>query len=132
MTPVVNLNIPILQIRNITETETISYAATEQVRKGMRTLTAGIGYADGIHRAASHKLYGYIDDIKVPLLGRVTMDMLMFDVSHIPEGLLQKATYLTLMNDQQTVDDLACIYDTIGYEVLTSLGNRVERCYSQS
>ncbi len=129
MRPVATLRAPILQVRTIDETASLGYAATAHVTPGMRTATVGIGYADGIFRTGSNRLYGHIGNHRVPLIGRVTMDMLCFDVSGVPESVLEKETFLTLMDHRQTVDDLARIYGTIGYEVLTSIGRRVRREY---
>jgi alanine racemase len=158
MQPVCTLTAPILQMRTVEEAMPIGYGATETLPKGARLLTAGIGYADGIHRHASHGLMGFIggessfhassvvrdmesqgtdsrlrgnDGIyTLPLIGRVTMDMLCFDATHVPDSVLDRAEAITLMDaTHQTVDDLARIYGTIGYEVLTSLGTRVKREY---
>lgn len=127
--PVANLTAPILQVRTIHDSATLGYCATTHVSHGMKTVTVGIGYADGIHRTGSNALYGFIDEYRLPLLGRVTMDMLCFDASHVPDAVLEAATFIELMGKRQTVDDLARIYGTIGYEVLTSFGGRVERVY---
>lgn len=131
MQPVVRLSAPILQHRIITSSGTISYGATARVEEGMRTATIALGYADGIHRRSSNQLYGYIADYRVPLLGRVTMDMLCFDVSAVPTDIVEREGEIVLMDHRQTVNDLAGIYGTIGYEVLTSLGNRIERVYQE-
>lgn len=129
MHPVVTLTAPILQCRTIYEDTTLGYGATAKVSKGMRTITISIGYADGIHRTASHGLYAYLNDYRLPLLGRVTMDALCFDATHVPLSILDKASHLVLMDERQTVNDLAHIYGTIGYEVLTGLGQRIQREY---
>ncbi|TAE34681.1 MAG: alanine racemase [Alphaproteobacteria bacterium] len=129
MRPVVTLCAPILQVRDIDEVSTIGYSATAPVRPAMRTLTVGIGYADGIHRTASHHLSASLGGIPIPMLGRVTMDMLCFDVTHVPQRILEQHDSVILMDERQTVDDVARIYGTIGYEVLTSLGNRIQRIY---
>jgi alanine racemase len=130
MQPVATLRAPILQVREIDEMGTLGYAATAHVSQGMRTVTVGIGYADGILRTGSNKLYGFIGEHRLPLLGRVTMDMLCFDASAVPDAVLGTETMLTLMDHRQTVDDMARLYRTIGYEVLTSVGARVGREYT--
>jgi alanine racemase len=129
MYSVVTLTAPILQVRCIDEMGTIGYCATTHVQPPMRTVTVGIGYADGISRQASNQLYAYLEDYRLPLLGRVTMDMLCFDVTHVPESIVESAKTVTLMDTRQTVDDMARMTHTIGYEVLTSLGKRVQRKY---
>jgi alanine racemase len=131
MQPVAELTAPILQLRTLQKHEVVGYGATEILPKGATILTAGIGYADGIHRQASHRLYGFIGEHRLPQIGRITMDMTCYDASNVPEAILQKATHITIMDKQhQTVNNLAQIYNTIGYEVLTSIGNRVIRKYT--
>lgn len=131
MLPVVRLSAPIVQIRTLDETQSVGYGATQILPKGARLATVAIGYADGLHRALSHKLSGIIQETKVPLVGRVTMDLLTFDVSALSEGQLANATRIELMNDTQTVNDIAAQAGTIGYEVLTSIGARVRRVYTE-
>ena len=129
MQSVVTLTAPILQVRKIRHTSTIGYMATQHIPKGATTVTASIGYADGIHRTASHALYGFIGDYKLPLVGRVTMDACCFDASHVPSSVLEQSDSIEIMNHHQDVNDMARLYGTIGYEVLTSLGQRIERRY---
>jgi len=61
-----------------------------------------------------------------PLVGRVSMDLITVDISHLHEV----PTHLDLITPQQTVDDLAQMAGTIGYEILTSLGPRYARRYA--
>jgi alanine racemase len=129
MQHVATLTAPILQVRTMDESATLGYCATAHVSQGMRTVTVGIGYADGVFRSGSNALYGYIGEYRLPLLGRVTMDMVCFDASAVPESALESARSVTLMDARQTVDDLASMYSTIGYEVLTAIGARIRREY---
>jgi len=87
--------------------------------------------ADGYLRHASGHGVGYVGTYKVPLVGRVTMDMLCFDVSNVPESLIHDGAMLTLLGDADgiRVDDVASAAETIGYEVLTRIGPRVKRIY---
>jgi alanine racemase len=129
MQPVATLSAPILQIRTLSQHETVGYGATETLPAGSKIITAGIGYADGIHRTASHRLHGFIGDYRLPQVGRITMDMTCYDASQVPSQILEQATHIEIMNQTQTVNDLARIYKTIGYEVLTSISSRVVRNY---
>jgi alanine racemase len=129
MQPVVTLRAPILQVREVDVEHTIGYGATCEVHPGQKVAVAAMGYADGLHRAASNKLAGWIGDIRVPMLGRVSMDVTCYDVSHVPQDVLNKEAAITLIGVHQTVDDVAEAYGSIGYEVLTSLGARVLREY---
>ena len=125
--PVVRLSAPVLQIRQLDGEQTVGYGATQTLPKGARIATVALGYADGMHRCLSHKLFGYANGIKVPLVGRVTMDLLTFDISALPED--NKVERIEIMNETQTVNHIADMADTIGYEILTRLGRRVERRY---
>lgn len=122
---------PILMARTLERTQEVGYGATVRVAKGTRIATVASGYADGYLRHASNRAVGYVGTHRVPLLGRVTMDMLCFDVSTVPESLLGEGMPLTLLGDQPgiRVDDLAAAAGTIGYEVLTRIGARVGRVY---
>jgi alanine racemase len=131
MQPVVRLSAPIIQIRALDDEQPVGYGASQTLPKGAKLATVALGYADGIHRHLSHKLCGYIGGIKVPLVGRVTMDLLTFDISALTDEAMQKATRIEMMNEAQTVNDIAVAANTIGYEVLTSLGARVRREYTE-
>ena len=122
---------PILQIRVTDRDQGVSYGATATVKKGTRIATIASGYADGYHRSLSNHSEAYLGEHKIPLLGRVTMDMLCFDVSHVPEALLAEDARMTLLGDKDgiRVDDLAHRSGTIGYEIFTRIGPRVKREY---
>ncbi|MCI5050120.1 MAG: alanine racemase [Rickettsiales bacterium] len=126
---VVELSCPILQIRTLDRDQNVGYGATKHCKKGTRVATVAGGYADGIPRLLSNQLHGYLGEVRVPLVGRVTMDMLCFDVSAVPEGQLNEAERIVLIDERQTVDDIARMTDTIGYEVLCRLGRRIRRVY---
>lgn len=128
--PVVRLSAPIIQLRQLQHDQAVGYGATQTLKAGSRLATVAIGYADGVFRHVSHKLCGYLAGKKCPLVGRVTMDLLTFDVSMLPENEVYEGARIELMNQQQTVNELATIADTIGYEVLTSLGERIARHYT--
>jgi alanine racemase len=116
----------------VLETEqTVGYGATMTLPKGARIATIASGYADGYSRHLSGNGIAYVGEYQVPLVGRVTMDMLCFDVSAVPEALTHEGASLTLLGDADgiRVDDVADAAGTIGYEVLTRIGTRVKRVY---
>ncbi len=131
MQQVASWEAPILQIRTLERDQTIGYGATASAPKGAKIAAIASGYADGYLRAASGKGWGYIGKHRVPLIGRVTMDMLCFDVTAVPEAALNTAETIELLGDKDgiRVDDLADAAGTIGYEVLTRIGPRVARVY---
>lgn len=124
---------PILMTRTLEAEQTVGYGATATAAKGTRIATVASGYADGYSRHLSNKSVGYLGEHRVPLLGRVTMDMLCFDVTHVPESLAHEGASITLLGDRDgiRVDDIANAAETIGYEVLTRIGPRVKRVYQQ-
>jgi hypothetical protein len=126
MQPVVTLTAPILQIREVTENGTVGYGGTAAVKKGMRLATIGLGYADGYLRSLTDNSDVMIAGKKAKLLGRVSMDLIVADISHLPP---KDYTQAEIMNNTITVDTLAKSAGTIGYEVLTRLGSRFTRVY---
>lgn len=129
MLPVVRLQARILQIRRVDSTETVGYGATFRAADGAKLATVSIGYADGLHRALSNAGSARLDDISVPIAGIVSMDLLSFDVSNVPESVAVPGAMIDIISNAHTVDDLAREAGTIGYEVLTSLGQRYARRY---
>lgn len=122
-TPTVELDLPIVQVRDVAEGEVVGYANAWQAERPSRIATVSGGYADGIARILSDKAILYHGDIPCPLVGRVSMDLLTIDITDLPDT----PAKLTLIGPQQTVDDLAKAANTIGYEILTQLGRRYER-----
>lgn len=122
-TPVVELDLPVVQIRDVAEGEVVGYANSWQAERPSRIATVSGGYADGIFRILSDNAMLFHDETPCPLVGRVSMDLLTIDVTDV-DGTPDK---LTLIGPQQSVDDLAKAAKTIGYEVLTQLGARYHR-----
>ncbi|MDE3015839.1 MAG: alanine racemase [Pseudomonadota bacterium] len=127
MQHVATLSAPILQIRTLDRDETVGYGATCQVKKGSRIAILALGYADGYFRSQSNKGAAFINGRKVPIIGRVSMDMIALDVS-AAAGVTpdMRAEFI---NAEQTVDDVAGQCGTIGYEIFTRIGERVKRVY---
>jgi alanine racemase len=132
MQQVARLTAPILQIRTLDRDETVGYDATYKAKKGSRIAIVALGYADGWPRNLSNKGSAYIANHKVPIMGIISMDMLALDVTTIPDAELSKATEAEFLNASQTVDDIARECGTIGYEIFTGIGNRVQRIYSET
>lgn len=125
--PVVTLEAPIIQIRDVEAGEAVGYAATWRPERSCRIATLSIGYADGFIRHLSNGFTGYLNGKPVPSAGRVSMDLVTMDVTDHPEAC--EGAMITLLGAEQTVDQLAKNAGTIGYEILTSLGARFERRY---
>ncbi len=129
MRPVVSLSARILQVRQVAPGESVSYGATHVVDKPGKIATVAAGYADGYLRSLSGAGYGFIDAVRVPILGRVTMDMIMLDVTDVAEDKCRPGMAVELLGAQVTVDDVAHAAGTIGHEVMTGLGARYHRRY---
>lgn len=121
--PVVRLSLPVVQVRDLEIGETVGYSATFTAERPTKIATVSAGYADGLIRHMSNVAYLYDNDKKYRHAGRVSMDLLTVDVT----GLSDVPDHLDILCPAQTVDDLADVAGTIGYEILTSLGPRYQR-----
>jgi alanine racemase len=134
MQPVVRFAARILQVREAPPGATIGYGATYVVQRPTRIATLACGYADGFLRALSVATgeagpVGYIGDYPVPIVGRVSMDFITVDVTDVPPEQARRGTWVEVMGHRVTVDDLTDKAGTIGYELLSRLGQRVYRVY---
>lgn len=123
---VVHLSLPVIQTRQLQAGEFVGYGATWTAERPCRVATVAAGYADGILRilsASGAKLYA--DGVACPIVGRVSMDLVTADVTH----LAQVPDSLDLICDEQPIDKLADYAGTIGYEILTLLRHRYKRNY---
>lgn len=123
--PVVTLSLPVIQSRTVQTGETVGYGASWSAEKPAVIATVSSGYADGFIRHLSNNAVLYAGGTPCPLAGRVSMDLLTVDVTHldcVPD-------HLDILCTHQCVDDLAEAAETIGYEILTSLGARYRRHY---
>ena len=125
--PVVSLDVPVIQIRDLAAGESVGYSNTWIAEHPTRVATVSGGYADGISRALSNHAVLFHMDTPCPILGRVSMDLITVDISHLDET----PKTLTLVGKHQSPDDLADAAGTIGYEVLTQLGARYARYYAR-
>ena len=105
------------------------YGATHRVTRRSRLATVAVGYADGYLRSLSNRGSGFIGDVRVPVVGRISMDLTTFDVTDVPAGDARPGAYIDLIGPHHGVDELAAEAGTIGYEILTGLGPRFHRRY---
>jgi alanine racemase len=122
---VVSLSLPVIQSRIVAPGETVGYACAWEAEVPSLIATVSGGYADGLPRTLSNNAVLWDGDTPCPLIGRVSMDLITVDISHLPSI----PRRLDILGPNQTVDDLADIAGTIGYEILTSLGPRYTRRY---
>jgi len=126
----VALDARIVQVRTIDAGAAVGYGARYVADGTRRIATIAVGYADGWLRALSGRGCAYVDGVRVPIAGTVSMDSITLDVSGIPDARLQPGMTVELLGPHQHVDAVAAAADTIGYEVLTRLGPRFERRYA--
>lgn len=126
MRAVVQITLPIMQIKTISEGESVGYGAEFTANKETRIGIVFGGYADGLLRSLSNVGFAFCNGVKVPLIGRVSMDSMVFDLSEVGDTDL---SCVELFGEEQSLDDVATSAGTIAYELLTSLGARYSRCY---
>lgn len=123
--PVIRLSLPVIQTREVAIGEPVGYSNTWVADRPTVIATVSGGYADGLLRSLSGKALLWDGDTPCPLVGRVSMDLITVDIGHLP----QVPRTLDILGPHQGVDQLAAIGSTIGYEILTGLGNRYARRY---
>ena len=123
--PVVSLSLPVIQVRTLHPAETVGYGGTWAAMDSTRIATVSGGYADGLLRAIGARGQLFHNGVPCPIAGRVSMDLIGVDVTHLPEA----PEALEILGPDQSVDDLAEAAGSIGYEILTSLGARYQRRY---
>lgn len=126
---VITAKAKIIQLREMAEDGFVGYGASQNVKKGARLAVAPLGYADGYLRSLSNKSYAFFNGKKLPLVGRVSMDLSIFDISAVPANEIKPGDEIEMIGNHYTVDEVAANAGTIGYEILTSLGGRYKRVY---
>lgn len=132
MRPVVAVKAPILQIRTLAHPETVGYNATCLLPKGARLATIACGYADGLIRAMGNRAQVFVAGRLVPLVGIVSMDLSVADISVLPENAVREGDWVELIGPNASADMAAEQAGTIAYELFTSLGERMKREYVHS
>lgn len=130
--PVISLKGRITNIHTVTKNEGVSYCHTYITKEDTKIATVPIGYADGVSRKLSNKIYGLLNGKKVLQIGNITMDQMMFDITGIDA---QEGDVITLLgadgDEFISIDDWANILNTINYELLCRLKVRLSRVYTR-
>ncbi|MGQ0765924.1 MAG: alanine racemase [Gemmatimonadota bacterium] len=131
--PVAHVRARIVELHTVRDGETVSYGGTWRADGDRRVATLAIGYADGYRRVFGNRGRVLIRGRMVPVVGRITMDMTMIDVTTVP---CETGDIATLMgSDSGALLDLAgetARADLLSYEFLTGLGLRLSRKYTTS
>lgn len=125
----VRMTAKILQARSIDTGECVGYGAAFVASAPTRVATIAAGYADGFPRAAGGIGVVHLGAIPLPVIGRISMDLMTVDVSGVPVEAVRPGAEVDLLGPHRMVDALARDAGTIGYEILTRLGTRLPRRY---
>lgn len=131
---VVRLQTRIAYIKTLPAGCPISYGGIYITDRTTRVATLPIGYADGYRRSLTEKAHVLIRGQKAPIIGRICMDQLMVDVTHIPEAEIDDVVTVIGTDGAETItpDDLADRIGTISYEILCGFSRRIPRVYIQN
>jgi alanine racemase len=127
--PVLTLKSRVVRLRTLPAGSAIGYGCTYVTPEAMRVALAPVGYGDGYHRLLSHRAQVLVGGRRAAVLGRVSMDQIVVDVSHIPEVKMEDEVVLIGSQGKETIsaEEVAVWAQTINYEVTTSLLPRLPR-----
>lgn len=127
--PVVAVRARLLLARTVPAGSTVGYGATHRSESAERWGTLGIGYGDGLSRALGNRGHALVRGRRIPIVGRVSMDLTTVLLDAVPDAMPGEVATLIGRdgNEEITVDDVAGLMGTIGYEVLTGLSPRLPR-----
>ncbi len=129
MRPTVRIEARLLQVRNVDQGGTVGYGAARILERRTKIATIAIGYADGYRRNLGDRDRVLVAGQSVPVIGRVSMDLVTLDVTGLADGALVPGSWVEIVGPNRTVEDLAAQSGTIDYEILTTLGARLQRHY---
>ncbi|MCR6661518.1 MAG: alanine racemase [Asticcacaulis sp.] len=129
MQAVVSLHVAVIQPRTVPAGTQIGYGGAYTAARDMRLATLGAGYADGLPRSLSPRGAAWHGNTRLPIVGRISMDSLMVDITDLPPGALAEGDFVELIGPHQSIDAIAADAGTISYEILTALGRRFYREY---
>lgn len=140
LAPVATALARILQIRKGRAGSTVGYGGAAGLNRDTRIAVAGLGYADGLHRAASgagiparadrsEGAFGYVGGRRAPLLGRISMDLTAFDITDLGPDAVRVGDFIEMFGPNIGIAEFARSAKTIPYEILTGVGRRYHRVY---
>jgi alanine racemase len=132
--PVVSVRARVVHVREAPAGATVGYGATYTASAPERWATLGIGYGDGLPRALGNVGHAIVAGVRVPIIGRISMDVTVVDITGV--SAVEAGSVATLLGQDQseriTLDEIAGRVGTIGYEILTGLGSRLPRVWSDA
>lgn len=131
MTQAIELKARILQVRQVDAGASVGYGATWQAEGPRRIATVEAGYADGYFRNFDNCGFGFVGDVRVPVCGRVSMDLVTLDVTGAPEAETRPGETITLLGGPIDLDELTEAAGVGIYQLLSLLGARYDRQYTR-
>jgi len=128
LTPVVRIQAPIIQLKTVSKSETVGYGGTFCAPGAMQIAILAYGYADGLPRSVEAKSFGWVGKTPTPVLGRVSMDLTVVDVSQVKKP-LEIGDHIEFLGPD--LDAFAQSCNGEAYEILTSISPRVKRVYKR-
>lgn len=130
---VVTLRARVVLAREVPAGTTLGYGATHQAQRAERWATLGIGYGDGLPRQLGNRGRGILAGRPVPIIGRISMDLTVVDITDLPGGMGEVGDVVTLLGtdgaERISLEEVAGLAGTIGYEILTGLTTRLPRVW---
>ena len=123
--PAALIEAPILQVRDVEAGETFGYGGSFKAAQKMRAATVALGYADGYLRSLSGRGYGVLGGAKRPILGRVSMDLTIIDVTGCAEA--APGAMVEFLGPNAPLDEIAALAGTAPYEILTTFAGTVRK-----
>lgn len=129
--PVMRWRSEIARLKVVAPGDSVGYGATWRASRESRIATIPVGYADGYHRRLSNRGEMLVRGKRVPIVGRISMDLITLDVTDVSEAAVGDEVVLLGKqgNEEVTAEELAGKLDTISYEVFCSVGARVPRVF---
>lgn len=129
--PVMSLHSRVIFLKTVPAGTSLGYGCIFTTARESRIATIPIGYADGLRRALSNQGRVIVRDCFAPIVGRVSMDLTLIDVTDVPEVALGDEVVLIGQRDelQITAEDIAAQCDTVSYEIVCGISDRVPRVY---
>ncbi|MBI1954434.1 MAG: alanine racemase, partial [Proteobacteria bacterium] len=126
---VLSLWAKIYQVQEVKPGQTVGYSKTYRISKKGRMATLALGYADGIPWSMASCGYVMLAGYQAPIIGRISMDLITVDVSHIPSHLCYPGAWVEIFGPSQPIEEWAKKAGTIPYELMLKLGPRLHRFY---
>lgn len=129
--PVVAVRARVVHMREAPPGTTLGYGATYRSSGDERWATVSIGYGDGLPRCLGNRGSALLRGRRVPIVGRISMDVTVVDISHVPDAELGDVVTFVGRDGggEIALDEVAKLADTISYEILTGMTGRVARIW---